>query len=781
MASTTIGSTSNGGLVGAQGGVTAIPTNAELTRVSYFNGRLLSAEDLQVEQDYLRALVRLANRAGGAGVVHGFVAALSADRASIAIQPGLALDADGRTLLLRSALTLEIDRLLAAGKVAALPSPIAGRATFGACVPAIPAAPAQAVGASGLYLLTVGFTEGPRDEEWAPGSHCDDRCPGITDARYRVEGLIFRAAPLALELPDTKILALHAGHLRSRVASAYFAREASPGQSLISRAGLRAAAWCLGAPPTSGQEVPLAVFLQGAERGQFLDVWTARRERVEPPPRRYWASRMAMRPWSVYVAQILQFQCQLHELLSRAGEATLAPEPFAEEQLAIKDAVALFARLDRSISGLSAMRARLLAVARRPATASGELVEGGLLELPPAGWLPVDDGSGEGVESQVRRTLGQGLDLRFCVVAPDHVLHALEERQHMERISLVHGLERPHERPEVDILVPGGVRTPEGIVEPHLGWVMFCRRRAEARFEIAASPAPEAGLLSDEGPMASARVPDVPTPEPTSSGAIRSGDILVAGQGFTAWFNSAVRGKPGFVHTLLDGPFRAVFDNVGDLRDPALTLAEFIAFFCIFYNETGGTLRPIAELGGAKYFFETHVPGGKTKKSYNHAPNRLAGDQLHELGVLADPADIELWNGTVWPDSAPAAVKTAAERCDFFKYRGRGLIQTTWRTTYLAQVDPLLASAGFASCDDLSSEGLDFAVLDTPSVYLGMVKAFFQASKMKEAFAKVNQSPPVWAPTGAGVSGSTAYGNGVYTLRCQTLYDAMKAAGYDAR
>jgi len=49
-----------------------------------------------------------------------------------------------------------------------------------------------------------------------------------------------------------------------------------------------------------------------------------------------------------------------------------------------------------------------------------------------------------------------GVDLRFCVVRPDYVAHALEEAQHMERISLLQGLDDPMNKPEVDILVPNG-------------------------------------------------------------------------------------------------------------------------------------------------------------------------------------------------------------------------------------------------------------------------------------------------------------------------------------
>jgi hypothetical protein len=456
MASTTNGST--GVLVDAQGGITVIPAKADLTRLNYFDGRFVRADDLQAEQDYLRTLVRLSNRAGGAGIVDGLDAALSASHGSIVVKPGLAFDGDGHTLLLPIPQTLDVGKLINAAQKAAAPAAIAGSSDFGA-VAWKSAAGTPATPVPGLYLLTVGFAEAACGQESVYGNLCADPCSGSTNARYLVEGVIFRAAPLALDLSAyaaNKHIVLEAKHLRSRVASAYFAREATVVQSLISGAGLRAGTWCLGAAAMAGGDVPLAVFQWSGSAIQFLDAWTARRERMEPPPRRYWAQRMAMRPWDAYLAQILQFQCQLHELLAGAGEAPIGVDPCGEERQAIKDAIALFAKLDQRISGLSDVRNRLLTLGAKAATAGGELVDGGIIELPPAGYLPVNNTSGEAVEPQVRRMLGQGPDLRFCVVRPDYVPHALEERQHMNRISLLDGLNDPTKRQEVDVLVPNG-------------------------------------------------------------------------------------------------------------------------------------------------------------------------------------------------------------------------------------------------------------------------------------------------------------------------------------
>ena len=140
-----------------------------------------------------------------------------------------------------------------------------------------------------------------------------------------------------------------------------------------------------------------------------LDEWTARRERVETPSRAYWAGRMELRPWPVFLAQVLQFQCQL--------------------------------------SGLS-----------QPAQASTQvLLDSGIVELPSAGYLPVEIASGAVLRQQLQGLLGNGVDLRFCAVRRDQIAHELERAQHMNRISLIRGLSNRTDQELVDILVPDGV------------------------------------------------------------------------------------------------------------------------------------------------------------------------------------------------------------------------------------------------------------------------------------------------------------------------------------
>ena len=95
-----------------------MPNIAALTRLNYFNGQLLSAEDLRVEQSYLLDRWRRHNRfLHGWGVVSGLE--LKVDNgADIEVAPGIAIDCAGNELVVPSTLRLAIpsgaDRLYVA-------------------------------------------------------------------------------------------------------------------------------------------------------------------------------------------------------------------------------------------------------------------------------------------------------------------------------------------------------------------------------------------------------------------------------------------------------------------------------------------------------------------------------------------------------------------------------------------------------------------------------------------------------------------------------------------
>ena len=76
-----------------------------LVRNHYFAGRLLGADEFQLEQDYVRGRLRRHNRMlHGVGIVHGLQVSVSPDGAGgeqVVVQPGLAIDPIGEEIEVR--------------------------------------------------------------------------------------------------------------------------------------------------------------------------------------------------------------------------------------------------------------------------------------------------------------------------------------------------------------------------------------------------------------------------------------------------------------------------------------------------------------------------------------------------------------------------------------------------------------------------------------------------------------------------------------------------------
>jgi hypothetical protein len=458
-------------LLGSHPGLNVVDPGTILTRLWYFDGKFLRAAGFRLDQEYVRSLVALSNQATGSGVVHGFnVAHAGGDR--LRIEGGLGLAPSGRVVYLPQRVELSIAELIARSAGTFDPSAVLdpGVADFHPCPPGEPAGPEVSVPARPLYVLTVAGIEALCGEEERFGQLCEDACATETDRSKVVEGVCFRVRELILALPSSTAVPFGNEHLRSRVASAFFEKERRAVPSMISGAGLRNPVWCAAAPGIGGEEIALAVFDRSGAVTSFVDDWTARRELMEPTPRRYWEWRMAMRPWDVFLAQVLQFQCQLLDLGAAAGD------PCADERDTLVAAGALLTDLTAdpsqaarahpadatgvlppdAFSRVEALRAKITAVlGAGPLHASGSLlIDGGIVELPAAGYLPTSLQSEVAV--QVRALLGPGVDLRFCAVRPDYVPEAVLQAQHMERISLTRGIDNPEDLEEVDILVPGG-------------------------------------------------------------------------------------------------------------------------------------------------------------------------------------------------------------------------------------------------------------------------------------------------------------------------------------
>ncbi len=470
-------------LLGGRSGVSIIDASSILKRLWYFDGRFLRASGFRLDQEYVRSLVALSNQALGHGVVHGYDVGLAGgDR--LRVEGGLAIAASGRVVYLPQDVELGIAKLIArsSGELDPGTSPVPGVADFTPCPPDEPADPALTVPPRPLYVLTVAGAEALCGEEERFGHLCEDACATESDRSVAVEGVVFRVRELSLPLPTSRTVPFTNRHLRSRVASAWFAREQTSVPSMISGAGLRAGVWCNGADGVGGEEVALAVLDRTGSVTSLLDMWTARRELVETTPQRYWAARMAMRPWDVFLAQVLQFQCQLlalggldtepgvadpcgderdalaaaNEILGGLAQPAAAPAEGAGHLAFERGHAAGIAAGSPLLQRIEAVRARIAqSLSASPRSQTGSLLlDGGIVEVPSGGYLPVSPQSD--VAAQVRALFGPGVDLRFCAVRPDFVPEALQEAQHMERISLTQGIDDPNDREEVDVLVPDG-------------------------------------------------------------------------------------------------------------------------------------------------------------------------------------------------------------------------------------------------------------------------------------------------------------------------------------
>ena len=464
-------------LLGAQPGITVIDPATVLTRLWYFDGKFLRAEGFRTDQEYVRSLVALSNQAVGTGVAHGFGVRLGGSDV-LSVEGGLALAPSGRVVHLPSQSRLPIAQLIARSQGRFAPGEVAepGSPDFGRCVADPPADPTQPVSGRPLYVLTVAAADALCGEEERFGRLCEDACATDTDRSIAVDGVRFRLRELLLVPQPSRSVPLSGRHLRSQVASAYYAAERDAVSSQVSGAGLRGPVWCAGADGIGGEEVPLALLDRNGTVTTFVDMWSARRELMETTPQRYWQSRTAMRPLDVFWAQVLQFQCQLVDLPAGSGDDA-AGDPCADERRALATVDDVLGTLTsvRSVevqpnselvaggplpsavlSRLDELRTLVSGtLSGRGSVGSGSLlVDRGIVETPSAGYLPVDPQ--RDVQAQVRAWMGPGVDLRFCVVRPDFVPEAFQEAQHLERISLTRGIDDPATTEDVDVLVPGG-------------------------------------------------------------------------------------------------------------------------------------------------------------------------------------------------------------------------------------------------------------------------------------------------------------------------------------
>lgn len=331
--------------------------------------------------------------------------------------------------------------------------------------------------------------------------------------------------------------------------------------------------------------------------------------------------------------------------------------------------------------------------------------------------------------------------------------------------------------------------------------------------------------------------PAPPQPTRSSEGSkaqtkVRSSYIKVGQTPFVKWYNDSFVGpfnkkyptnsgmsdaeqkkiKKYHVGKINESAFRDLFDYIPALVDKnEISINEFVGHFFIMCREIGWGLKVTSEKGEQKYLFE--APGSKT--SYNgyagrnpstpstgsrvFKDQRFAGIQLKEWGVITNAADVNAWNSrTTYPATAPAAtaanwkaggsksvnplgltwdqVKERAKECDFNKFRGRGLNQTTWRENYVKYTDDILVRCFGKNADQMTNAELDSAFNDR-RVYSAAFMGYC-INRAKTAIAGLDSNPPQWKPYSKAVLNNETSAD-IFHARCTALLKEMKAAGYE--
>lgn len=425
------------------------------------DGIFLRADHLNQIQQYARALSTALGVANGAGVVYGYDVTLDPAAAELSVTPGLAVNAEGEPLQSSGPVTLSLS---------------------GDQLPGI--------SADGFYVVEVGPL--PRDfgSENAYGALCADPCGGGGESVVKpltMHGVTFRLR--ADELPG--LASVSADRRRNWLASAYFERERAQADPWIVPGTIRNVVpslagrdWDAPRGAAFGRSVGLAAVLRVGE-AWVLDVWIARRDLGTPPGTQTWTDHLGMRPWSVYVAQILQFQAQLAEA---------PPTGVAVQQAAVTDERTkiteqfVTAADARPFGSRNPVVAEFLDAYRKAQRAYVLYDQGptfaalGFDELPPAGYLPYTADS-KLTRARIEAAL-PGVHLRYCRARADHIVTAVAAAQHLDRIPLA----SPYGQPEVDILIPAVPADLERLRTEEYGWVAFVRRsRAECEGQ---EPAP---------------------------------------------------------------------------------------------------------------------------------------------------------------------------------------------------------------------------------------------------------------------------------------------------
>ena len=279
-----------------------------IRHVHFFNGRRLTAEDLQAEQAANREERARLGLAAGAGIVWGLEVSETADAspadggraAVLKVRAGLAINGLGQ------AVALPYDQRVAlVAPEAPLP---ASAGLFGPCEGA---APVEIGTGSGAYILVLTPVSGFEGRAPMSGPDAGGRVTGC-GSRYSVAGVRFGVVPVPLPGgpgdPAT---------LRNRLAHLCFGTEALLEGRRVPPEGPGGDGLAGAAPDLSPCDVPLALLYWSGGSVRFLDMWSVRRRVTAPYPAPRWLAYVADGRRAVAEAIFLQFQDEIDQLVQR--------------------------------------------------------------------------------------------------------------------------------------------------------------------------------------------------------------------------------------------------------------------------------------------------------------------------------------------------------------------------------------------------------------------------------------------------------------------------------
>jgi hypothetical protein len=288
--------------------------------VNFFNGRLLTGEDLTTEQQANRAARSLLGRALGPGVAHGLEVAVSVlantvPNPVLTVSKGLAINRRGAALLLSDDTDIVLVR----------PAGVTNGSTtiFQDCTPV---QSGVYVAGAGVYLLTIGPASAAEGLAQVSGVSTG---AAPCNSNYKADGVQFRLIQIDQTMGLTQAQLSDANHLRNLVAYKCFgvddwnATATDPLGSLPERFGfldtLRAN------QILSGCEEPLAVLYWTADLGiSFIDLWSVRRPIVPAGAFAHFSPFVSERRVVEGISMFLQFQAQLAALPATLGPGVLS-------------------------------------------------------------------------------------------------------------------------------------------------------------------------------------------------------------------------------------------------------------------------------------------------------------------------------------------------------------------------------------------------------------------------------------------------------------------------